>query len=329
MEKTRIAVEATGTDEGFGPVLEGASKAYEKDNNLEIILIGGKDRLPENLHIPDYLYLETADYTYFSEDAEKHKGKANSVQKAMEMHDSDLVQAVIAPGDTKGTVLYGTDILRRIKGIKMPAIAAHLPFNNVLIDAGANLQSKERHLFQNAIMGHAFAKHYIGVESPLIGLVSVGHELVKGDDTIKKARKLIEGLKDYNIGDFNFEGNCVKNLYGGEVRVTDGKTGNIMLKEAEGIIEAIVSHLKGEFKKMSWMKKSVLAWAMGDTYKNIKKEFDWKEYAVCPLLGVEGNVMICHGRSDSDTIANAILLTKKYLGCHINEKLREEIAKYS
>jgi len=328
MNKIRIAIEATGADKGFHEVLEGARKAYEKDNGLEIILVGGEDRIAENW-VPGYLNLEVADYTYFS--GKEVKGKVSSIQKAIEMHRNAEVEAVIAPGDTKGAVLYGTKILRRVEGIKMPAIAAHLPFNNVLIDAGANLQSKPRHLFQNAIMGNVFARHYLGVESPLISLVSVGHELRKGDELILESRKLIEGLKGkegYNIHDFHFEGSCVKSLYGGEVRITDGKSGNIMLKEGEGIIEAMIDFLKKQYKGMNWMRKALLALSMRKDYNNMKKNFDWKEYAVCPLLGVEGNVMICHGKSDSDTIANAILLTKKYLGCGINERIREEISKY-
>lgn len=322
----RIAIEATGCDKGFTEILEGAKRAKRKSRSLELVLVAGEDRLPESFELGD-VELERTKYTY--DFNKKEKNRESSIYRTIELHKNERVDCAIAPGDTVGAILYSIRLLRKLLNVSRPAIATHWPFNNVLIDSGANVDCSPEDLLQFAVMGKVYSENYLGVRNPLIGIMSNGEEDYKGTNLTKQSKNLISKLggNGYNVSEKYFEGDVVGNLNGGWVCVTDGLTGNVALKVAEISLRKAYEIIKENMMNQNSILK---AFAYIGTYKalsSIRKKIDYKNYAVAPLLGVNGNVMICHGRSDAETIANAILITEKYLKCRINEKLEEEIAK--
>jgi len=331
---TRIAIEATGCDEGFNTVLEGAKKALERNKNLELILVAGNDKLPENYSVSKNIYLEFTDRTFEFKD--KSTWRRSSILKAITMHKAKKVEAVIAPGDTTGAVIFSSKILKRIPGVLKPVIPANFPYKNVLIDVGANPECDPEHLFQFAIMGKVYSQTYLGVEAPLVGVVNVGEEDYKGPDFAKETMELIKKLKEhgYNISEKFFEGTSFEDLDGGLVVVTNAYTGNFGLKIAEIALKLPYKVLIKKIREQNFLRRQVSYFGlfvaratMNKPIREIIKSFDYKKYATCPLLGVNGNVMICHGRSDAEAIKNAILTTENYLKCNINSKLEEELAR--
>ncbi len=324
---TRIAIEATGCDNGFRVVLEGAREALKRDSDLELILVAGKDKLQER---PRDVEVVETEHTYNPE--RENRQKNSSIYRAIKMHRDGEVNAVIAPGDTVGAVLYSVGLLKRIRGILRPTIPAILPYKNSLLDVGASYESEPEHLFQFAIIGRIYSQECLGVQEPLIGLMNVGAEQHKGPESVKEARKLITKLekKGYNIADHYFEPNSfgAEYLSAGRVGLADGFLGNLILKSFETALATQYQILKKNIKDQDALRK-VFAWyGIHKPVKKLKKDFDYREYATCPLLGVKGSVMICHGRSDAEAIANAIRATKNYLKCNINSRVEEEIAKY-
>lgn len=195
-------------------------------------------------------------------------------------------------------------ILGKLPGIERPAIAAIMPsFKDhfVLIDAGANVDCKPLNLYQFGIMGDAYAKCIFDIDSPKVGLLSIGEEDAKGNELTKEALKL---LKD---ADVNFIGNIEgKDIFEGEadVVVCDGFVGNITLKVSEGLAETLSKMLKKEMmeKASGKIDPSLLK----EAFNNFKLRTDYSEYGGAPLLGISKPCIISHGRSSSKAIKNAI-----------------------
>jgi phosphate acyltransferase len=342
----RIAIEATGGDGGFEVVLAGAKKALSSNPGLELVLVAGEDKLRQNNEIESKLklieegaegnkyllegiFIETSFCTYDSHKNSNERVKS-SIYKAIKMHKFGEVGAVIAPGDTRGAVFYAGKILELIPGVRDPAIPTHWPHRNVLIDSGANSRSTPLNLYQSAIMGHVFSKYYLGVENPLIGLLTNGTEDKKGNQFIHESRREIRKLKGqgYNILSNNFfEGDWFYDFNAGRVCVTDGHTGNIVLKTAETAIKVVLQMLKEKIMEESWIVQAEAKRILKRPTEKLKL-MSYESYAAAPLLGVNGNVMICHGKSDAKAIENAIYLTDNYIQHPVNEKLIEEINRY-
>jgi len=325
---TRIAIEATGCDKGFGTVLEGARKAIERNGDLELVLVAGKDKLNGHSPLPEGISLELAEYTYDSNN--KGQRAESSIYHAIRIHKSGVVDAVIAPGDTRGTIMASCKLLGLMPNVLSPAIPTHWPRTNVLIDSGANIECKPENMFQFAIMGKVYSENYLGVGRPLIGVLTNGVEGSKGNRLIRKSRRLIDKLKNngYGISENYFEGDFIKDLDAGRVVVTDGHTGNIVLKIAEEAIKTSFGCLYEETRKQHLILQLFAKIGMHVPIKNIKQQLHYENYAVAPLLGVRGNILISHGKSDEKAIANAVELTQKYLKCNVNSKLEEEMMMY-
>jgi len=323
----KIAIEATGADHKFGVVLAGAKAALEKNPDLNLVLVAGKDKLPEYFCL-NGIRLETTEFTYDSN--AKGKQSKSSIYHAMELHKEGSVDAVICPGDTRGAVSSAHRILKYLPHVLGPAIPTPLPVNNVLIDSGANYEAEPENLYQSAIMGMVYARDSVRVENPLIGIITNGTEKNKGRRDIKRAKRLIDKLSGYGyeVSEDFFEGDFFEDLNAGVVGVTDGHTGNILLKGIEAASRAVKNALKTEIKNQSLPLRLMAYVGLYLPDKKLKGKFDYKKHSTAPLLGVNGNVMICHGKSDAEAIANAISITEKYLRCNINESLKIELEKY-
>lgn len=217
----------------------------------------------------------------------------------------------ISAGNTAAVVTLSVMILGRIKRGILPAIAVILPSKNghcLVIDVGANANSDAHDLLTNAIMGHAYAKEILGLDSPRIGLLNIGEEIGKGHRDLSSAYDLLSesGLNfiGYAEGNDVFKGTV-------DVAVTGGFTGNIILKSSEGLAKMILDMVRFELKtnKLFYLALPFLICAMPFLYpilKSLKSKLDYDEYGGALLLGVPGNIIIAHGHSKRKTIAKAI-----------------------
>jgi glycerol-3-phosphate acyltransferase PlsX len=228
----------------------------------------------------------------------------------------------ISAGNTGACVAAAQLRMRLLPGVVRPGIAVIFPtfYGPIVIcDVGANIAPQPRHLQQYALMAGAYATAVCSVDNPRVGLLSIGEEDAKGTATVKEARKLMRDEPQINfIG--NVEG---RDLFKGvvDVVVCDGFVGNIVLKFTEGMaagmFQTIAAELQEEDPNLLEQFKPVM--------KRIYQKHDWQEYGGAPLLGVNGYCLICHGRSDSKAIKNAIRVGKQLAGSGINEKIVAEI----
>ncbi len=230
---------------------------------------------------------------------------------------------VISAGNTGACVAAAQLRMRTLPGISRPGIAVIVPsFYGpvVLCDVGANVTPKPKHLAQYAIMAGAYATAVCGIENPRVGLLSIGEEDAKGNAIVKDARKLLRDEPQINfVG--NVEGrDLTKGVV--DVVVTDGFVGNVVLKLMEGLTEGLFKQLMHELQETNPSAMDQFKPAM----KKIYAKHDWQEYGGAPLLGIGGYCLICHGRSESKAIMNAIRVGKQLVTSGVNEKIVEKIA---
>src|SRR5687767_2318301 len=228
----------------------------------------------------------------------------------------------ISAGNTGAVVAAAQLRMRTLPGVSRPGIAVILPtFHGpvVICDVGANIAPKPKHLQQYALMAGAYATAVCGIETPRVGLLSIGEEDAKGTTMVKEARKLMRDEPQINfIG--NVEG---RDLFKGavDVVVCDGFVGNIILKFTEGIAEGLFQTILAELQEFA----PDLLEQFKPVMKKIYQKHDWQEYGGAPLLGVDGYCLICHGRSDSRAIKNAIRVGKQLVNSGVNQKIVERI----
>ena len=218
---------------------------------------------------------------------------------------ADSADAFVSAGSTGALLMGGTFIVKRIKGIKRPALGAIVPSVNgcfMLVDCGANAEARPEMLVQFARMGAAYMSLVVGVDNPRVGLVNNGAEETKGTDMLRETYRLLK--EDHSI---NFIGNIEGRdapLGQCDVAVADGFVGNVMLKTMEGMGKALYTKIKGVFLKNAISKLAALTVSGG--LKEFKKSMDSSEYGGAPLLGLEKPVIKAHGNSDATAIKNAV-----------------------
>ncbi len=311
----------------FAPreILEGARAALEAERRLVLYLVGAPEALasfPDHPRVRKILASQRVEMDEAPSEALRRKPDS-SIRKAFELVKKGEAQAVVSAGNSGATYACALFTLGRLPGLMRPAIATVLPtLRNpaVLIDAGANVDCKPAHLLQFAIMGTLFAEKILGIPHPRVGLLSIGEEGGKGNFLVKRAHALLRESPLNYLG--NVEG---RHIYFGEadVIVCDGFVGNICLKVSEGVAEAVVEMLKREIRKDPL---ALLGFRLARrALKRFRKRTDWREYGGAPLLGVNGVVIIGHGRSDAQAIKNALLTAKKFVETGLVDKLREAL----
>ena len=217
-------------------------------------------------------------------------------------------------------------VIGMLPGVDRPALAALIPTKSakptLLLDVGANSECKAHHLVQFAIMGEAYSRAVLGTLKPAIGLMSIGEEEAKGNDLTKEAFPLLREMSSLNfVG--NVEG---RDVFSGlvDVIVTDGFTGNVMLKLSEGLTEAMLSMIKRELTATAVTKAGAML--AKPAFRNIKKRLDYSEYGGAPLLGVRQIVVIGHGSSNARAIRNAIRNVKEFSENRASERIERGIA---
>ncbi len=328
----KIIVDAFGGDNAPLEIIKGCAMAVEKFEDVEIILTGDEETIRkvseenelsleriEIVHAPDVI--EMSDHP-----TELMKSKKNSsMAVGLRLLASDGGDAMISAGSTGAMLTGATLIVKRIKGIKRPALAPVMPNADgkfMLIDCGANADCRPEMLVQFAHMGSVYMKNVLGVENPRVGLANIGTEETKGDELRKATYALLKDEPNINfIG--NFETRDIAEG-GADVVVADGFTGNIILKTYEGVASMLSSKFKSVFKKNIFNKLG--AAVMLKDLNAIKKSMDHNEYGGAPFLGVKKPVFKAHGSSKAITICNAIKLTREFVSSDVIGKIAEDIS---
>ncbi len=328
----RIALDALGTDHAPEPEVQGALQAVQEFPDLEIFLVGQRSVL-EPLLPSEHprIHLVHADQRVEMTDKPSAALKAkphSSIAEGLRLVKEGKAHAFVSAGNTGAVMAFSLFTLGRVPGIKRPAIGAFFPTVQqpaLVLDVGANAVVKPLHLYQFAWMGALFYSHMFDTQQPRVGLLSIGEEATKGNETVIEARKLMEQDPELNFVGF-VEGNDVL-FAAADVVVTDGFTGNVMLKFGEGVVSFITRLVKAEIKRDPLALAGALL--VKGALNRVKKHIDYEEYGGSPLMGVNGVVMIAHGRSSARAIKNALKHTRHLAEEQVVERVAEQIRKSS
>ncbi|AAW54118.1 MULTISPECIES: phosphate acyltransferase PlsX [Staphylococcus] len=306
----KIAVDMMGGDDAPGIVLDAVKKAVEDFKDLEIILFGDESQYNlsheriEFRHCTEKIEMEDEPVR-----AIKRK-KDSSMVKMAEAVKSGEADGCVSAGNTGALMSAGLFIVGRIKGVARPALVVTLPTTDgkgfVFLDVGANADAKAEHLLQYAQLGNIYAQKIRGIQNPSVSLLNIGTEAAKGNSLTKKAYDLFEKNQS-----FNFTGNIeAKTLMDGnvDVVVTDGYTGNMVLKNLEGTAKSIGKMLKETI--MSSFKNKLAGAVLKKDLDTFAKKMDYSEYGGSVLLGLDGTVVKAHGSSNAKAFYSAIRQAK-------------------
>jgi glycerol-3-phosphate acyltransferase PlsX len=247
------------------------------------------------------------------------KRKESSIYKAVELVKDGQAHGVVSAGHSGATMTLATLRLGRLAGVSRPALVTLMPTKtgrrSVVLDVGANVDSKPEHLVEFAVMGGCYAEDVLKIENPSIGLLANGEEDSKGNDVTKAAFKLLKGYRGFkgNVegGDI-FNGSC-------DVITCDGFIGNLVLKTSEGVASTISGLIKDYIRKSPVAITGALL--MRKVFKLLKKEIDYAEVGGAPLIGIKGCAIVSHGKSNSRAIENAIYQAIAYVDTGVNQHI--------
>ncbi len=314
----------------FGPHIVVPAAIDAARHGIAIALVGDEARIQAELSRLDTagLDIEIVPASQVVEMEDKpadalRRKKDSSIQVACRYVKEGHADGVVSAGNSGATVACGMFILGRIKGVQRPALAGVLPTEKkpcVLIDVGANVDSRPEHLLQFGLMADVLARCVLGFEKPSVGILSIGEEEGKGNATVKEAFDLFRDSQLNFIG--NVEG---RDIFTGDVDVVvcDGFVGNIALKLSEGLAHSMGKIMKRELKS-SWLSKlgALLSFR---AFRRFKKVVDYAEYGGAPLLGLKGIAVVCHGKSNPKAMTNAILVAARYVSNKAHEHLATEL----
>jgi len=330
----RIAVDAMGGDHAPAAVVEGALSAA-RYLAVQVALVGPAAEVERALEpYPDWrrLGLEIVDAPDVVEMHEPPAAALRRKPRATIRVAADLVAggqaaALFSAGHTGATVMATYGAFGTIPGVDRPALATAIPTCRrpaVLLDAGANVECRPRHLLQFAVMGGVFARVALGVEQPRIGLLSIGEEETKGNELTREAHQLLKGAPITFIG--NVEG---REVFSGiaDVIVCDGFTGNIVLKTSEGLVDAVETMLGDELQGTFSSQVGYLL--SRRAFRRFRRRVDYSEYGGALLLGVAGLVIVGHGRSSAKAVRNAIAMAHRLASSDFLSRVEQDIASAS
>jgi|UniRef100_A0A7C2ZPH7 glycerol-3-phosphate acyltransferase PlsX len=324
---TRIAVDCMGGDYAPEEIVKGCLSAY-KELGIESILVGDEEKIRDIIKREGFGYelqvVNASDVVQMHEPPSNVlKKKQSSLFVAGKLVRDGLADGLVSAGNTGAVLTVGKFVIGSIEDLERPAIGVALPNpkgRTILIDVGANVDCKPRHLLHFAVIGHTYAEEILGIKNPRVGILSIGEEEGKGNELVKETYPL---LKASNL---NFKGNAEgRDIYAGtfDVIVCDGFVGNVILKASESLGFAVLQMIKEEVQKSLLAKVGALF--MKPALNNFKKKADFTEYGGIPLLGAKKPVIITHGRANAKAIKNAIRVANEFLTHHFNERLLENL----
>jgi glycerol-3-phosphate acyltransferase PlsX len=325
-----------GGDNAPAVEVEGAIQAA-RDLRARILLVGNEERIRAELElqgVPDprkqRLHIEIAHATEVITmddpvaQAVRRK-RDSSIRIAARLVREGKAHGLVSAGNTGAVMATAKLVLGTLPSVDRPALAGIFPTlkgnGTVLLDVGANADSKAEHLKQFAIMGVNYSRSILGVHNPRVGLMSIGEEDVKGNELTKEAFNLLKEAPINFIG--NVEG---RDIFTGEIDVivSDGFTGNVILKTSEGLVEAIMALLKTELGQT--LVTQIGAILSLNAFRSLKKRLDYSEFGGAPLLGCKQICVICHGSSNSKAIRNAIRVAKEFYKGKLSERIEGDIS---
>jgi glycerol-3-phosphate acyltransferase PlsX len=330
----RIAVDAMGGDHAPQCAVEGAVRAAREDG-ADVLLVGDRARVEAELarlgapagasdlrievvHAEEVVGMDEPAITPI------RKKRRSSIRLAAQLVKEDVAQAMVTAGNTGAAMIAAKMVIGTIPGVDRPALAAVLPNargRTVLLDVGANVDTKPAQLREFAVMGHFFAQEVIGMRSPRIGLMSIGEEEGKGTDLTREVFKVLKKTGLNFIG--NVEG---RDVFNGEadVIVCDGFVGNVLLKSAESLAELFGRMLREEMSRSPRIRAGYLL--AKPAFDAFRSRTDYSEYGAAPLLGVNGGCFIGHGSSNAHAVQNAIRRAVEFSAASLANKIRDKVA---
>ncbi|HCA7415604.1 TPA: phosphate acyltransferase PlsX [Staphylococcus pseudintermedius] len=321
----KLAVDMMGGDDAPHIVLEAVEKAVQDFDDLEIILFGDEKQC--HLNHPRVEIRHTTEEISMEDEpvrAIKRKKDSSMVRMAEAVKNGEA-DGCVSAGNTGALMSAGLFIVGRLPGVARPALVVTLPTVSgkgvVFLDVGANADAKADHLYQNAVLGHIYAQKLRDIAEPRVALLNIGTEDKKGNSLTKEAFRLMS-----ETDQFKFTGNIeAKSIMEDEadVIVTDGFTGNIILKNLEGTAKSFGKILKNDL--LSSLKNKLAALVLKNDIKRIAKQLDYSEYGGSVLLGLDGIVVKAHGSSNAKAFYSAIRQAKIAGETKIVENMRAKV----
>ncbi|MGE0040190.1 MAG: phosphate acyltransferase PlsX [Vicinamibacterales bacterium] len=326
----RIAVDAMGGDHAPGRIVDGAVAAA-RYLGIGVDLVGRTEAIAAELarhpdvRMLDVRVIEAPDVVEMAErpaQALRRKPGA-SIRVAAELVASGEAAALVTAGHTGAAVVAAHQAFGMLPGVDRPALAPSVPTragSAVLLDVGATVECRPAHLLQFGVMGSVYARAGLGVQSPRVGLLSIGEEETKGNELTREAHRLLKAAP------INFVGNVeARDIFSGQadVIVCDGFTGNVALKLSEGLVE-MVEDLLGE-ELSSTFTSQVGSLLSRRAFRRFRKRVDYSEYGGAPLMGVAGLCIVGHGRSSAKAIRNAIATASRFVASNVLGRVEQEI----
>ena len=330
--RTIIALDAMGSDRAPKPEVEGAIQAA-RHYPVEVLLVGRETALRDELYrhpsatnLPISVCNATEVIAMQEKAAQAVRSKRDSsLRVGLRLVREQRAHGLVTAGNTGAAMATAKIVLGTVPGVDRPGLAAVFPTAlgtaAIMIDVGANVDSKPQNLEQFAIMGEMYFRLIFNKNRPRVGLLSIGEEESKGNELTQHAYQLLKQLSLNFVG--NVEG---RDLFNGrvDVIVCDGFVGNVALKISEGVAETVRYLLKESLR--STITSQVGFLLSRRAFSDFKRRLDYSEYGGAPLLGVKGACIICHGSSNANAIKNAIRVASEYVSAGINQKIESELA---
>ncbi|MFS0637443.1 phosphate acyltransferase PlsX [Mesobacillus foraminis] len=327
----RFAIDVMGGDHAPKEIVLGAVKAVQAFNDIHIILVGDERRIREHLTEEDRIEILHTEEVILSTDepvrAVRRKKDASMVLAARQVAEGKA-DACVSAGNTGALMAAGLFVVGRIEGIERPALAPTLPTLGgegfLLLDVGANADAKAEHLLQYALMGSIYSEKARGITRPRVGLLNIGTEEKKGNELTKGAFSL---LKD---ADIHFVGNVeARDLLDGvaDVVVTDGFTGNMVLKTVEGTAMSVFKMMKTALT--SSLKSKLAAAVLKPDLTVLKNKMDYTEYGGAGLFGLKAPVIKAHGSSDANAIYNSIRQAREMVQYDVAGTIKKAVEQHN
>lgn len=325
----KLAVDAMGGDNAPKEIVLGAMKAVQAFDDLQIVLVGNENQIKQFLSNDERISIIHTDEVILGTDepvrAVRRKKNSSMVLSAGLVAEGKA-DGCISAGNTGALMAAGLFVVGRIEGIERPALAPTLPTIGgegfLLLDVGANVDAKPEHLLQNAIMGSIYCEKVRGIPNPRVGLLNIGTEEKKGNDLTKHAFTLIQDSGLHFVG--NVE---ARDLLEGvaDVVVTDGFTGNMVLKTIEGTALSMFKMIKTTLT--SSIKSKLAAAVLKPDLYELKSKLDYSEYGGAGLFGLKAPVIKAHGSSDANALYNAIRQTRNMIEKDVALLIKEAVEK--
>ncbi|MGG3913176.1 phosphate acyltransferase PlsX [Rossellomorea vietnamensis] len=323
----KLAVDAMGGDHAPKEIVLGVKRALREFNDIEVLLYGDEKQIKQYITPEERLTIVHTDEMIEGTDepvrAVKRKKNASMVLMAQAVKNGEA-DACISAGNTGALMTAGLFIVGRIDGIERPALAPTLPTLDgkgfLMLDLGANVDAKPEHLAQYAVMGSIYSEKVRGINNPRVGLLNIGTEDKKGNELTKKTFQLLKELP------VNFVGNVEsRDLLDGpaDVVVTDGFTGNMVLKTIEGTALSVFSMLKKTFTSST--KNKLAAGLVKNDLKQLKNMLDYTEYGGAGLFGLKAPVIKAHGSSNEVALYNAMRQAREMVKHDVSNTIKDAI----